>query len=137
MPTPGLPRDRAPALGVSSGGVRPAGGDHRLRVRGEAGRAERHGARAGRAHGEVRRPEIGVPVAKTLGQPEARGAELWGSQVHSLRLPGFVLGAEVIFGMPDQTLMLRHNAGSSAKVYVDGALLAIGKVSTLVRVHRG
>ena len=55
----------------------------------------------------------------------------------SLRLPGFVIGAEVIFGMPDQTLSLRYNAGGSAKPYVDGALLAIRKVSTLVGVHRG
>jgi len=86
---------------------------------------------------KVRRPDIGVPVANTLGQPEARGAELSGSQVHSLRLPGFVLGVDVIFGMPDQTLVLRHNAGSSAKPYVDGALLAIRKVPTLVGVHRG
>jgi len=86
---------------------------------------------------KVRRPDIGVPVASTLVQPEARGAELSGSQVHSVRLPGFVLGVEVIFGMPDQTLVLRHNAGSSAKPYVDGALLAIRKVSTLVGVHRG
>jgi hypothetical protein len=36
-----------------------------------------------------------------------------------------------------KTLTLRHNAGSSAKPYVDGALLAIRKVSTLVGVHRG
>ena len=86
---------------------------------------------------KVRRPEIGVPVAKTIGQPEARGADLSGTQVHSLRLPGFVLGAEVIFGMPDQTLSLRHNAGTSAKPYVDGALLAIRKVSPLVGVYRG
>jgi len=48
-----------------------------------------------------------------------------------------VLGAEVIFGMPDQTLTLRHNSGSSAKPNVDGALLAIRKVSTLAGVHRG
>jgi 4-hydroxy-tetrahydrodipicolinate reductase len=68
---------------------------------------------------------------------ETRGGNLSGSQVHSVRLPGFVLGAEVIFGMPDQTLTLRHNAGISAKPYVDGALLAIRKVSTLTGVHRG
>jgi 4-hydroxy-tetrahydrodipicolinate reductase len=86
---------------------------------------------------KVRRPDIGVPVANTLGRPEARGAELSGSQVHSVRLPGFVLGVDVIFGMPDQTLVLRHNAGSSARPYVDGALLAIRNVSTLVGVHRG
>ena len=57
--------------------------------------------------------------------------------VHSVRLPGFVIGAEVIFGLPDQRLSLRHDAGSSARPYVDGALLAIRRVSTLVGVHRG
>jgi 4-hydroxy-tetrahydrodipicolinate reductase len=87
--------------------------------------------------GQVRPPEITVPVAETVGRPDARGAELSGVQVHSVRLPGFVIGAEVIFGMPDQTLTLRHDAGSSAAPYVDGALLAIRNVSTLVGVHRG
>ena len=87
--------------------------------------------------GKVRQPELSVPVEKTIGLPESRGARLSGTQVHSVRLPGFVLSAEVIFGMPDQTLTLRHAAGSSAKPYVDGALLAIRKVSTLVGVHRG
>ncbi|MFP2924167.1 4-hydroxy-tetrahydrodipicolinate reductase [Pyxidicoccus sp. 3LG] len=87
--------------------------------------------------GRVRQPEKAVPVEKTVGVREARGGNLSGSQVHSVRLPGFVIGVEAIFGMPDQTLTLRHNAGSSATPYVDGALLAIRKVSTLVGVHRG
>ncbi|MGC1547277.1 MAG: 4-hydroxy-tetrahydrodipicolinate reductase [Rhodanobacter sp.] len=87
--------------------------------------------------GKVRQPELGVPLEKTVGVRETRGGTLAGSQVHAVRLPGFVLGAEVIFGMPDQTLTMRHNAGSSARPYVDGALLAIRKVSTLVGVHRG
>src|SRR5262245_33771747 len=60
-----------------------------------------------------------------------------GPPVHSIRLPGFVIGTEVIFGMPDQRLSLRHDAGSSARPYVDGALLAIRRVSTLVGLHRG
>ena len=41
------------------------------------------------------------------------------------------------FGMPDRRLTLRHDAGGSAKPYVDGALIAIRRVSTLVGVHRG
>lgn len=57
--------------------------------------------------------------------------------MHSIRLPGHILGADVIFGLPDQTLTLRHQAGSSAQPYVDGALLAIRKVSELEGVHRG
>ncbi|WP_426701949.1 4-hydroxy-tetrahydrodipicolinate reductase [Rhodanobacter sp. Col0626] len=87
--------------------------------------------------GKVRHPQLEVPLEQTSGVPETRGGTLAGSQVHAVRLPGFVLGAEVIFGMPDQTLRLHHNAGSSAKPYVDGALLAIRKVSGLVGLHRG
>jgi 4-hydroxy-tetrahydrodipicolinate reductase len=85
----------------------------------------------------VRTSEPTVPVERTVGLREARGATLLSSQVHSLRLPGYVIGAEVIFGMPDQRLTIRHDAGSSALPYVDGALLAIRKVSTVVGVHRG
>ena len=86
---------------------------------------------------KVRRPETTVPVDRIVGPREARGATLAGSQVHSLRLPGYVISAEIIFGMPDQKLTIRHDSGSSARPYVDGALLAIRKVSTLVGVHRG
>jgi 4-hydroxy-tetrahydrodipicolinate reductase len=86
---------------------------------------------------KVRHPEPTVPVERTVGPREARGATLSHSQVHSIRLPGYVISAEIIFGMPDQKLTLRHDAGSSARPYVDGALLAIRKVSTLVGVQRG
>lgn len=85
----------------------------------------------------VRRPEPTVALERTVGPREARGARLSGTQVHSIRLPGYVIGAEVIFGMPDQRLTIRHDAGGSARPYVDGALLAIRKVSTLLGVHRG
>jgi 4-hydroxy-tetrahydrodipicolinate reductase len=78
-----------------------------------------------------------VPIDKTVGAREARGVTLEGSQVHSIRLPGYVISAEVVFGMPDQRLTLRHDSGNSARPYVDGALLAIRKVSALVGVHRG
>jgi 4-hydroxy-tetrahydrodipicolinate reductase len=85
----------------------------------------------------VRPAEPTVPIDQVVGEPAARGATLAGAQVHSVRLPGFVISAEVIFGMPDQTLSLRHDSGTSARPYVDGALLAIRRVSTLVGVHRG
>jgi 4-hydroxy-tetrahydrodipicolinate reductase len=87
--------------------------------------------------GKVRQPKLEVSREQTIGLRETRGGTLAGSQVHAVRLPGFVIGVETIFGMPDQTLTLRHNAGSSAKPYVDGALLAIRKVSGLVGLHRG
>ena len=85
----------------------------------------------------VRHPVTTVPVEDTVGLREARGATLGGSQIHSLRLPGFVISAEIIFGMPDQKLTIRHDSGSSAIPYVDGALLAIRRVATLVGLHRG
>jgi 4-hydroxy-tetrahydrodipicolinate reductase len=86
---------------------------------------------------KVRSPEPTVPLAKTVGPIETRGATVSGSQVHSIRLPGYVISAEVIFGLPDQKLTIRHDSGNSARPYTDGALLAIRKVSTLVGVHRG
>ena len=86
---------------------------------------------------KVRAPTPTIPVEKAVGPRETRGANVAGTQVHSIRLPGYVIGAEVVFGMPDQRLTLRHDAGSGARPYVDGALLAIRKVSTLTGVHRG
>jgi 4-hydroxy-tetrahydrodipicolinate reductase len=87
--------------------------------------------------GRIRHPELTVPLDRIVGPRETRGATQSGSQVHAVRLPGFVISAEIIFGMPDQRLTIRHDSGNSARPYVDGALLAIRKVSTLTGVHRG
>ncbi|HLC05458.1 MAG TPA: 4-hydroxy-tetrahydrodipicolinate reductase [Anaerolineales bacterium] len=86
---------------------------------------------------KVRNPEPTVPLVRTVGPRETRGATVSGSQVHSIRLPGYVISTEIIFGMPDQRLSIRHDSGNSARPYADGALLAIRNVSTLVGVHRG
>lgn len=86
---------------------------------------------------KVRPPHIEVPIEKTMGVPATRGADVAGSRVHSLRLPSFVISAEVIFGMKDQRLTMRHDSGSSAEPYVDGALLAIRKVGALTGLRRG
>jgi 4-hydroxy-tetrahydrodipicolinate reductase len=98
-----------------------------------SGTARELAARLARA----RTPQPTVAVDRTVGDRAARGATLAGAQVHSVRLPGFVIGAEVVFGMPDQRLSIRHDAGPSARPYVDGALLAIRRVGTLVGLHRG
>ena len=87
--------------------------------------------------GQVRQPELSVPIDRTIGPPESRGATLGGSQVHSIRLPGYVASVETIFGLPQMQLSLRHDAGTGAQPYVDGTLLAIRKVSTLIGLHRG
>jgi 4-hydroxy-tetrahydrodipicolinate reductase len=85
----------------------------------------------------VRRPAMTVPLAEVKGVTETRGGTLDGSQVHSIRLPGYTIGAEVILGMNDQKLILKHEAGGSAEPYVAGALLALRKVGTLRGLHRG
>lgn len=82
-------------------------------------------------------PDIRVAVEDTRGEKEARGASFGGTQVHSIRLPGFVLSIESLFGAEDERLSIRHDAGTSAKPYVAGGLLAIRQVSRLVGVHRG
>jgi len=85
----------------------------------------------------VRDSQLDVPLESMQGPKESRGVRLNGSQVHSVRLPGYVISVDVIFGMPDQKLIIRHESGTSAEPYVGGALLAIRKVSGLVGVHRG
>ena len=57
--------------------------------------------------------------------------------MHSIRLPRYVISAEAILGISDQKLTIRHDSGSSARPYVDGALLAIRKVPGLLGLHRG
>jgi 4-hydroxy-tetrahydrodipicolinate reductase len=86
---------------------------------------------------QVRESKLDVPLEETQGQQESRGVRLQGSQVHSIRLPGYVISVEVLFGMPDQRLSLRHDSGTSAEPYVDGALLAIRKVGSFVGLRRG
>lgn len=86
---------------------------------------------------KVRAPQPTIPVAETRGVREARGGTVSGSQVHSIRLPGYTLSTEAVFGMPDQRLSIRHDTSPSARPYVDGALLAIRKVSGLTGLHRG
>jgi len=86
---------------------------------------------------KIRESQLDVPLETMQGPKESRGVRLNGSQVHSVRLPGYVISLDAIFGMPDQKLIIRHESGTSAEPYVDGALLAIRKVSGLVGVYRG
>jgi len=80
---------------------------------------------------------LDVSLSEIEGPKESRGVRLHGSQVHSIRLPGYTISVDAIFGMPDQKLILRHESGSSAEPYVSGALLAIRRVGNLTGVHRG
>jgi 4-hydroxy-tetrahydrodipicolinate reductase len=87
--------------------------------------------------GQVRPPEVARSVEDTAGAPEARGATIGGTQVHSLRLPSFSVSTEVVFGLPDERLSIRHDAGSSAAPYVAGTLLAARAVCARTGLTRG
>jgi 4-hydroxy-tetrahydrodipicolinate reductase len=89
------------------------------------------------ALGEVGAAEVTVPIERTHGSPEARGASVGGTQVHSVRLPGYVLAVEALFGMPHERLTIRHDAGTSAAPYVSGTLLAARKVTEVTGLVRG
>jgi 4-hydroxy-tetrahydrodipicolinate reductase len=86
---------------------------------------------------EIRPSELTVPLEQTQGIVATRGARINGSQVHSIRLPGYTISVEILFGLTGQTLSLRHDSGNSAEPYVGGGLLAIRKVSQLIGLQRG
>ena len=87
--------------------------------------------------GQVRAPGLGRPIDEIHGPREARGASIGGAQVHSVRLPSFVVSTEVVFGLPDERLTIRHDAGGSPDPYVAGTLLAVRRVSEVVGLVRG
>jgi 4-hydroxy-tetrahydrodipicolinate reductase len=82
-------------------------------------------------------PAAAVPVEETLGAPEARGATVGSTQVHSLRLPSFSVSTEIVFGGEDERLSMRHDAGSTPAPYVAGTLLAVRAVPGRVGLSRG
>lgn len=90
--------------------------------------------------GAVRQAATSKPVSDLSGVPATRGAAIGAPeavQVHSLRLPSFVLSCEAVFGAPDERLTIRHDAGSSASPYVAGTLLAARKVTGRAGLTRG
>jgi 4-hydroxy-tetrahydrodipicolinate reductase len=86
---------------------------------------------------EIRRPQVTHPISETIGERDSRGTTLNGSQIHSIRLPGYVISVEAIFGAPDERLTIRHDAGSGAGPYIQGTLLAVREVSNHVGLIRG
>lgn len=86
---------------------------------------------------EVRAPETEVPLEKTVGVRESRGATVNKSQVHSIRLPSYTIGLEVRFGREDERLTIAYDGGTGAQPYISGTLLAIRRVSDITGVVRG
>jgi 4-hydroxy-tetrahydrodipicolinate reductase len=52
-------------------------------------------------------------------------------------VPSFVVSTEVVFGLPDERLTLRHDAGGTPEPYVAGTLLAARRALELVGLTRG
>ena len=87
--------------------------------------------------GAIAENHLGIPIEKTHGAKEARGALIAGTPVHSVRLPSYIIAFETLFGLPDERLTIRHDAGSGAGPYVGGALLCIREVMQTTGLVRG
>jgi 4-hydroxy-tetrahydrodipicolinate reductase len=86
---------------------------------------------------EVRRPALARPLETVHGPVEARGASVDGSQIHSVRLPSFIVSTEIVFGAPGERLVLRHDPNESPEPYVAGTLYAVRAVGSRVGLTRG
>lgn len=85
----------------------------------------------------VRAPAYAIPPDKMIGPAGARGADVHGTRVHAVRLPGLSAACEVIFGMPGERIAIRHDMQSSDAIFVEGTLLAARKVRDFKGVIRG
>jgi 4-hydroxy-tetrahydrodipicolinate reductase len=89
------------------------------------------------ALGAVSTVALDVPLDRTFGPKEARGATIATTQVHSVRLPGVTIAFEALFGQAHERLTIRHDAGASAAPYVAGTLLAAKRVMSVTGLIRG
>ncbi|WP_179468827.1 4-hydroxy-tetrahydrodipicolinate reductase [Mycolicibacterium vinylchloridicum] len=69
------------------------------------------------------------PDATSTGLEGARGADVDGIPVHSIRLTGLVAHQEVLFGTLGETLTIRHDSLDRTS-FVPGVLLAVRQVAT-------
>lgn len=72
----------------------------------------------------ARREAVTSPGRETEVAQGARGAEVDGVSVHSVRLPGLVAHQEVIFGGVGQTLTIRHDSIDRTS-FMPGVVLAV------------
>lgn len=86
---------------------------------------------------KVQKPNVHVSEEELVGDKASRGISLDGVQIHSVRLPGYVISVEALFGLKNERLTIRHDSGTGAEPYVKGALLAIEKVGSFKGLKRG
>ena len=89
-------------------------------------------ARTAKLIAEARKDLPPNPDATSTGLDGARGADVDGVPVHSVRLTGLVAHQEVLFGTQGETLTIRHDSLDRTS-FVPGVLLAVRKV----REHPG
>jgi 4-hydroxy-tetrahydrodipicolinate reductase len=69
------------------------------------------------------------PDATSTGLEGARGADVDGIPVHSIRLTGLVAHQEVLFGTLGETLTIRHDSLDRTS-FVPGVLLAVRQIAS-------
>lgn len=84
-------------------------------------------ARTARLIAEARKGMPPNPDATSTGLEGARGADVDGVPVHSVRLAGLVAHQEVLFGTLGETLTIRHDSIDRTS-FVPGVLLAVRKI---------
>jgi 4-hydroxy-tetrahydrodipicolinate reductase len=77
---------------------------------------------------EARKDLPANPDATSTSLPGARGADVDGVPVHSVRLAGLVAHQEVLFGTLGETLTIRHDSIDRTS-FVPGVLLAVRRVA--------
>ncbi|WP_407687282.1 4-hydroxy-tetrahydrodipicolinate reductase [Mycobacterium sp. HUMS_1102779] len=84
-------------------------------------------ARTAKLIAEARKGLPPNPDATSTGLPGARGADVDGIPVHSVRLAGLVAHQEVLFGTTGETLTIRHDSLDRTS-FVPGVLLAVRRI---------
>ncbi len=84
--------------------------------------------RTARLIAEARKDLPPNPDATSTGLEGARGADVDGVPVHSIRLTGLVAHQEVLFGTLGETLTIRHDSLDRTS-FVPGVLLAVRQVA--------
>jgi 4-hydroxy-tetrahydrodipicolinate reductase len=77
-------------------------------------------------------PRTQRPMTVDIKVPGARGGDVQGVRIHSVRLPGYVAHQQCIFGGLGQTLTIRHDSIDRTS-FMPGVLLACKKI----RGHTG
>jgi len=83
--------------------------------------------RTARLIAEARKGMPPNPDATSTGIEGARGADVDGVPVHSIRLAGLIAHQEVLFGTQGETLTIRHDSLDRTS-FVPGVLLGVRKV---------